>query len=62
MRKAVAPPTIHLSQKKIHMSKQNWWWPRTWMSQSVNATFVQYSCRWTVPQISRNCNNSLKIS
>ena len=38
--------SCHLSQKKIHMSKQNWWWPRTWMSQSVNETFVYYRCRW----------------
>ena len=45
MMEAVALPTIHLSQK-IHMSKQNWWRPRTWMSQSVNTTFVHYRCRW----------------
>ena len=22
------------------------WWPRAWMSQSVNATFVHYRRRW----------------
>ena len=46
MRKAVAPATIHLNQKKIHMSEQNRWWPRAWMSRIVKATFVHYRCRW----------------